>query len=93
MPDTYSLYEAKAQLSALVRRVREGASVIITVHGKPAAELRPIEPAGETIEERLDRLEAQGILIRAKGTPADLAASPPGAHKPGALQRFLDERE
>jgi prevent-host-death family protein len=93
MRDTYSLYEAKARLSALVRRVREGAHVIITVHGTPAAELRPIEPEGETIEARLDRLEAHGMLVRPKGTPADLAASPPGPKRPGALKRFLDERD
>jgi len=93
MRDTYSLYEAKARLSALVRRVRDGARVVITVHGKPAAELRPIEPEGETIEARLDRLEAQGTLIRPHGTPADLAASPPGPRRAGALKRFLEERD
>lgn len=93
MPITYSLYEAKARLSALVRQVREGARVVITVHGKPVAELRPIEPEAESLEERLDRLEAEGILIRPKGTPADVASSPPGPRRPGALKRFLDERD
>ena len=37
MPDEYSLYEAKAKLSALVKQVREGRTVIITVHGQPVA--------------------------------------------------------
>lgn len=40
MSDTYSLYEAKAKLSAIVRRVREGCRAIVTVHGKPVAEIR-----------------------------------------------------
>lgn len=93
MADTYSLYEAKAKLSALVRQVREGARIVITVHGKPAAELRPVEPEGETLEERLDRLEARGSLVRARGRPADLAALTPVADRPGALKRFLDERD
>jgi len=93
MSDSYSLYEAKARLSALVRQVRDGARVVITVRGRPAAELRPIEPKSETIEERLGRLEAEGLLVRPKGRPADLAASPPGPRRAGALRRFLDERE
>ncbi|MEX0692755.1 MAG: type II toxin-antitoxin system prevent-host-death family antitoxin [Gemmatimonadales bacterium] len=92
MTESYSLYEAKAKLSALVRQVREGRTVIITVHGKPAAELRPIEPAGQTLEERLDWLEARGSLIRAKAAP-DPSAFKPIARRPGALKRFLDERD
>ncbi|MGQ0766652.1 MAG: type II toxin-antitoxin system Phd/YefM family antitoxin, partial [Gemmatimonadota bacterium] len=40
MAREFSLYEAKARLSALVRQVREGQTVVITVHGRPAAELR-----------------------------------------------------
>lgn len=93
MRDTYSLYEAKARLSALVRRVREGARVIITVHGRPAAELRPLDMEDETIEARLDRLEALGALIQPHGTPAGLAGSPPGPRLRGGLQRFLDDRD
>ena len=94
MRDTYSLYEAKTQLSALVRRVREGAHVVITVHGKPAAELRPIEPEAETFEQRLARLEAQGVLQRpAKDATPLSEALKPIAHRPGALKRFLDERD
>ena len=35
MPRKVSLYEAKTNLSGLVRQVREGGSVVITVHGEP----------------------------------------------------------
>ncbi|MGH7584313.1 MAG: type II toxin-antitoxin system Phd/YefM family antitoxin [Gemmatimonadales bacterium] len=93
MRTTYSLYEAKARLSALVRRVREGGHVVITVHGKPAAELRPIEIA-EGAEARFDRLETEGVIERPNRAELDLQkVLKPIARRPGALRRFLDERD
>lgn len=93
MRDTYSLYEAKARLSALVRRVRDGDRVIITVHGVPAAELRPIEDAEQSLEDRLADLEARGHLVPAARRPSDPGVLRAGKAKPGALQRFLRDRE
>ena len=59
MPDEYSIYDAKAKLSALVKQVREGRSFVITVHGEPVAELRPIEKVDrkQTFEERAGYLD------------------------------------
>jgi len=95
MRDEYSLYEAKARLSALVRQVREGRSVIITVHGVPAAVLRPIdaESRPQTIEERLAELESRGQLIPARLSATHPDAFPVGKKAPGALKRFLEERD
>ena len=95
MPKEYSLYEAKAKLSALVREVREGNTLIITVHGEPAAELRPIPvPAlAQTNEERYAELKARGAITSAKMKPSDPRAWPRGKHIPGALKRFLEERD
>lgn len=95
MADEYSLYEAKAKLSSLVRLVREGRSVIITVHGVPAAELRPIDPSAhpQTLEERLEELDARGAIVKAQRSPRGAAAFPVGARVPGALRRFLEERD
>jgi len=94
MPDEYSLYEAKAKLSALVRQVREGRSVIITVHGQPAAELRPIDPSSRTpsLAERLAQLDGQGAIRRAPSAPGAPDAFVTGPRKAGALKRFLDDR-
>ncbi len=95
MPDEYSLYEAKAQLSSLVRQVREGRSFVITVHGVPAAELRPIDPTRpkQTLEERMAELEARGQIIPARRSHKDPDAFPVGKTVPGALERFLRERD
>ncbi len=41
MKHSVSLYEAKTQLSTLLREVEGGAVVTITRHGKAVAELRP----------------------------------------------------
>lgn len=90
MRDTYSLYEAKAKLSALVKQVREGRRVVITVHGQPAAELRPIESGGTGLEERLSHLEQRGVVVRREMETARLE---PIAKRTGALARFLADRE
>lgn len=90
----YSLYEAKAKLSEIIREVRQhGQSVTISYHGTPVAEIRPIEAAPEDedrIQKRMRMLEAQGAL-----SPAQPGAPPlrPIAERPGALERFLAERE
>ena len=97
MPKEYSIYDAKAQLSALVRQVREsGQTFVITVHGQPVAELRPVEAPvvrKPTIEERLAELEASGQLTPSKRKPGEKPNFPIGEPNPGALQRFLDERD
>jgi prevent-host-death family protein len=95
MPEKYSIYDAKAKLSALVRQVREsGQTFVITVHGEPVAELRPVEQvlAPQTTEERIAELTARGVITPAKLKPSDPRAFPLGKKSPGALKRFLEDR-
>ena len=40
---TYSVAEAKNKLSALIKRAVEGEDVVITSHGQPIVELKPIK--------------------------------------------------
>jgi prevent-host-death family protein len=88
--DTYSLYEAKAKLSAIVRRVREGRRAIVTVHGKPVAEIRPIQSGEIGIEARLEALAESGVLQRHGGPRHALR---PVRRRRGALKRFLQDRD
>lgn len=90
MSDTYSLYEAKAKLSAIVRRVREGRRAIVTVHGKPVAEIRPIQADELGVEARVDALAEAGVLQRPGGTRQPLR---PVKRRRGALKRFLRDRD
>ena len=89
MRDTYSLYEAKAKLSAIIREVRQGRRIVVTVRGQAVAEIRPLTPPSVGLEARLDDLAERGILLR-----ADAVAKPPKVieRKAGALERFLADR-
>lgn len=90
MESVYSTYEAKAKFSELLRKVREGGRVVITFHGEPVAELRPIEKREETLDERIARLTEEGSL---SPPPATKGVWKAVAYRPGALQRFLDDRD
>ncbi len=90
MRDTYSLYEAKTKLSAIIRRVREGHRVVVTLHGKPVAEIRSVESASGGLEQRAAQLAERGILIRPSGTPVHPYRV---VRRPGALKRFLADRD
>lgn len=95
MPKKYSLYEAKTKLSELVRQVREGGrSVTITVHGRPVVELRALEEESKvkTTAERHAELERAGLIHRVGGKPGQ-PTFPLGVRRPGALKRFLEERD
>ncbi len=86
---TYSTYEAKARFSEVIRLVREGRTVEVSYHGKPVAEIRPVRPA-KSLEEHFEDLERRGIISPAADPDAPLE---PIASRPGALKRFLDERD
>ena len=90
MAISYSIYEAKARFSEVIRQVREGRTVTVSYRGEPVAEIRSIERRQElTLEERLDDLRRAGCLV-----PPGSSTQPlhPVARRPGALARFLAER-
>ena len=89
MPSTYPTWEAKAKFTELLRRVRGGHVVRISWRGKEVAELRPIPAAHEGFAERLARLEDCGIVTR----PRNPFLPRTVARRPGALRRFLAERD
>ncbi len=87
---TYSIYEAKARFSEVIRRVREGRVVTISYRGEPVAEIRPLErQPKQTTEERMDELRRRGALVPAANPRQTFR---PVARRPGALARFLAER-
>ena len=64
--------------------------MVVTFHGEPVAEIRPIEKRGEGLTARLDDLADRGVLVRPLQLPQ---LAPTVARKPGALKRFLAERD
>ena len=89
MSRPYPVHEAKARLSQILREVQHGATVTITDRGRPVAHVTGI-PESDDIAARLDRLAREGALVRGNGT---LDALRPVARRPGALRRFLRDRE
>jgi len=87
---TYSIYEAKAKLSELLRAVRQGKRVTITDRGREVARVVPIAEE-EGLEDRMADLVAAGILSQPSIGP--LPGPGFGVSKPSALARFLQERD
>ena len=86
----YSICEARARFSEVIRRVREGRTVTVSYRREPVAEILSIERQRKlTLEERLNDLERSGSLVR----PAiPRRTFQPVERRPGALARFLAER-
>lgn len=91
---TASISETKAKLSALLDRVKAGEDVTITDRGVPVARIVPI-PAGEVDwDERLERLERQGV-IRRPTKKLDLEwflSRPLPKSRESVLEALLEER-
>ena len=84
--------DRKARFVDFLRRVREGERLLITLHGEPVAELRPVDTAAESLDARLRRLERHGLPVRtawdfrplAGGPAADVRRREP--HRPSGLR-------
>jgi prevent-host-death family protein len=87
--DRYSTYDAKARFSELMRKVREGRTITITYHGEPLAELRPLRKV-EGLEARVTWMRERGQVVGGEGGKRRLE---PVAKRPGALGRFLEDRD
>lgn len=89
-----SVSAAKNRLSALLDRVRHGATVVIEDRGTPVARLEPVGP-GHDEDGSLGHLVRAGIVTPARipGLPAILKHRPPKLRRGGsAVQALLDER-
>jgi len=91
---TESISFAKNNLSALIKRVQAGQSVVITDHGVPVARLEPMQ-LGAGVPARILGLAQQGLVRLPEREPdgswLDLPrpAAPAG---PSASALLLDER-
>jgi prevent-host-death family protein len=77
---TVSAYEAKTHLPRLIRAVERGETVIITRHGKPVAQLGPIQDRREQVQEAIESIKR--LRRRLPKVPVDeLIASVHEGHK------------
>ena len=95
-----TISEVKNGMSAYLRRVKSGESVLVLEHRTPVARIVPVglgagdgKEADSVAEDaKLARLERTGIVARlGSGSPLDVLGSPlpSGA---GVLEALLDER-
>jgi prevent-host-death family protein len=56
--------ELRGRLASLVRRAGTGERIVITIAGRPVAQLGPLEPAGAAVT--IDDLVARGLLEPAR---------------------------
>lgn len=86
----YSIYDAKAKLSEIIRTVKRNRSVVITERGREVARVVPVERA-QTLEERIADLTAQGVIVPAKADHR--VGLGPIAQRRGAVARLHADRE
>lgn len=94
MKKTYSLYEAKAKLSEIIREVRErGVTVVVSYHGRPVAEIRPVEQE-PALDPRVAELVRKGLMTApSRKMPPDFWDMPIGEDPTGSvLEALLEER-
>ena len=73
----------RAGLAAALRRAEAGERIVVTVGGRPVAQIGPVEPLHSEVQPTLDDLAARGLVLRARRTdppPIELVlALPVGA--------------
>ena len=70
----------RAGLAAALRRAEAGERIVVTVGGRPIAQLGPVETPSSERQPTLDDLAARGQLVRARRTdppPVELVLSLP----------------
>ena len=90
MRNTYTASEARTRFSEVMRRVRDGDTIVVTFRGEPVAEIKPLAKRKLTQEEWDKEMERRGVLHRARNPNAPIKL---GKYVPGALARFLAERD
>lgn len=89
-----SISDAKARLSALLEVVRNGETVTITDRGVPVAQLTPMPREPASWDDRLERLEREGVIRRPQ-QPLDvdaLLAMPKARARRSVVDALLEER-
>jgi prevent-host-death family protein len=86
-----TISETKNNLSALIRRVKKGETILILDRDTPVARLEPVRPGDASDEEKLDRLERAGVIRRGTGKlPAAFFDEPlPRARKGASIVKAL----
>ena len=94
----YTTDEVRHNLSEILEAINAGESVTVTDNNMPVAEIRPLpenrrQPypnSNDKLEQHMEEMRRRGVLGPDRGPRIPFK---PGPHVPGALERFLAERE
>jgi prevent-host-death family protein len=89
-----SISKLKDQLSAYLKKVEAGQTVVVTDRNKPVAQLTPLVRQ-DSDDDRIARLVAQGIVRLPRKPPLDMKeflARRPVIRNAGILEALLEER-
>jgi antitoxin (DNA-binding transcriptional repressor) of toxin-antitoxin stability system len=90
--ESVTISELKNRLSAYLQKVRAGETIVILDRDTAIARLEAV-PAGLEPDARLQRLERQGLLRRAREpVPMELLRSEPPAAARSVLEALVEER-
>ncbi len=91
MKNTYSIYEAKARLSEIIRYVKSNKLITITERNVPVVKVIPINKAQtKTLEEIIGELENEGIVSKPLSSISNIKTV---VKKRNVLKKFLESRE
>jgi prevent-host-death family protein len=76
-PKQYSIYEAKARFSEIIRKVKDRRRIIITERERPVAEVIPYQHEQEqSFDARVERLQSLGVVVPAERSPRKMRRLP-----------------
>jgi prevent-host-death family protein len=88
-----TISQLKNRLSAFLKKVRAGQTILVFDRDQPVARLERIKDEG-CPDDRLSRLERNGLLRRSTGRlPLETLQSPAPEAKQSVVQALLDERQ
>ena len=87
--ERYSIYQAKAKLSEIIRKVKQHRTIVISDRGRDVARVVPMASA-TSLAKRLEGLAEVGLLVA--GPDPDPSKIVPITRRRGALARFLRTR-
>ena len=89
-PISVGVRDAKINLSKLLKSVRKGSEIILTDRSRPVARIVPIETGALPLQERIRRLEEQGMVVPISGKSRK-RIPPPIPVEGDLAQRLLKE--
>ena len=72
--------EAKAQLTELVRRAEAGEEIVLTRHGRPAVQLKPLAPKRQLLTPEEKEARYREIMEISRRAAAKATPGPDAAH-------------